>query len=226
MKATKTILKILIGVAVPLFILTFAIAVPILCRPYYYANIKWLNLEEETGFTYQQIKTAYDDVMDYLVCGKEFKTGDLRYSQEGKQHFADCKKLFVLDFVVLGVTAAFLATLFILRKVKKIDLDYKKRTPAFWGVSTMLGLFAALGIYGAIDFDGFFTLFHKVFFAGKDNWVFDSYSDQIIDILPQRLWANFAILIVVIVVLLVVGVYVLEYVRRRKLKANDNPQKE
>ena len=53
-----------------------------------------MELESETGYSHEVIKEAFDDVMDYLVFGDEFKTGQLEYSEEGKAHFEDCKKLF------------------------------------------------------------------------------------------------------------------------------------
>ena len=47
----------------------------------------------------------------------------------------------------------------------------------------------------ALDFDRAFTVFHAVFFPGKDNWIFDPAADQIILVMPQVFFRNCAILI-------------------------------
>ena len=82
MKILNTTLKGFLSFFIAIFIISFAIAFVILFRPYYYWNIKLLDLENKTGYTYEEITEAYDDVMDYLVYGAEFKTGDLRYSED------------------------------------------------------------------------------------------------------------------------------------------------
>ena len=123
MKYVNNTLKILQSFFLGIFMISFAIAFVILFRPYYYMNIDILELEEETGYSYEVIKEAYDDVMDFLVFGDEFKTGELKYSEEGKSHFEDCKKLFTFDFICLFISTAFLVIIFVLQKLKKIKLE-------------------------------------------------------------------------------------------------------
>lgn len=38
-------------------------------------------------------------------------------------------------------------------------------------------------------------LFHAIFFPGKDNWLFDPATDQIIQVMPEAFFRNCAILI-------------------------------
>ena len=58
-----------------------------------------------------------------------------------------------------------------------------------------------IGGLAALDFDRFFTLFHAVFFPGKDNWIFHPKADPIILILPQEFFRNCAILILAVLLL-------------------------
>ena len=58
--------------------------------------------------------------------------------------------------------------------------------------------FALIGALAAVDFDRFFTLFHAVFFPGKDNWLFHPRLDPVILILPQEFFRNCAILILAV----------------------------
>ncbi|MBQ9972456.1 MAG: DUF1461 domain-containing protein, partial [Firmicutes bacterium] len=103
MKKSK-LLSIVFSMLIALFWITIAIAFPILCRPYYYACAKIMKLSEVTGFSTDVIHDAYNEVMDYLVFGGEFGTGELRWSESGMSHFADCRGLFRLDFIVLGLS--------------------------------------------------------------------------------------------------------------------------
>ncbi len=114
-------LSALCSLLLALFLLTAAIAVPILCRPLYYAQIDALDLTENTGWDEETIRGAYDQVMDYLVGNAPFGTGKLKWSESGRAHFADCRVLFRLDFALLGVSAAGLLLLGALRWGKRIS---------------------------------------------------------------------------------------------------------
>ena len=62
-------------------------------------------------------------------------------------------------------------------------------------------VFLAVGGLAALDFDRAFVVFHALFFPGKDNWLFDPETDQIITILPQIFFRNCAILILAVLIL-------------------------
>lgn len=184
-------LSILLSLALALFFLSAAIAVPILCRPFYYHQIDALDLPGQTGWREQTIRGAYDEVMDYLVCGAPFGTGELRWSESGQAHFADCRTLFRLDFVLLGVSAAVLAVLAVLYRRGRIAFHrFCGRSPAFWAAAGLSAVFLLAAIWAVIDFTSLFTAFHHAFFPGKTNWVFDWRTDEIILILPEIFWAK------------------------------------
>jgi integral membrane protein (TIGR01906 family) len=52
-----------------------------------------------------------------------------------------------------------------------------------------------VGGLAALDFNRAFVIFHHIFFPGKDNWMFDPRTDEIILVLPQEFFRNCAILI-------------------------------
>ncbi len=100
------LLTALLCVALVLLTLCVSIALPIYVRPFYYLQIEELNLPEATGYSKEEIKTAYDEVLDYLTLpNRPFGTGVFSHSAEGAAHFADCKGLF--RFLVLGASAVF-----------------------------------------------------------------------------------------------------------------------
>ena len=54
----------------------------------------------------------------------------------------------------------------------------------------------------ATDFGRAFTVFHGIFFPGKENWLFDPATDPVILLLPEEFFRNCAIAIVASLLLL------------------------
>jgi len=198
MKTSKSF-AVLTALALALTLLTGAIAVPILCRPFYYAHIGPFGLEERTGLTEEEIKTAYDRMLDYCIGGEEFSTGVLKWSESGKSHFTDVRFLFRLDLNALACCLGLLFALAILsRGGRRQSALLLGRGPAFWAGVGLGGVSLVAAVLAALDFDRAFVAFHALFFPGKDNWLFDPEADQIITILPQEFFRNCAILILAI----------------------------
>ena len=192
----NTALSLLFFIALFFFIITFSIALPIYCRPFYYAHIEPLGLSENSGFSVNEIKTSYNEVLDYLTLpNKDFSLSVMKYSYEGKAHFADCKVLFSLNAWVLLICAFCLIILLILKKAGKIPyFRLGKRSSAFYSALCALILPVIIGGISAINFSKAFTVFHTIFFKGKTNWIFEPATDEIINVLPQEFFMNCAIL--------------------------------
>ncbi|WP_306487482.1 TIGR01906 family membrane protein [Agathobaculum sp.] len=197
MKLSKS-LSVLLSLSLALFFLTAAIAFPILFRPFYYSQADALNLPEQLGLEESVIHEAYDEVMDYLVYGAPFGTGELRWSAEGQAHFADCRVLFRLDFLLLAISAILLVLLAVLYCRGIRFHHFLGRSPAFWSAAGLSAVFLAAAVWAILDFDGLFTAFHHIFFPGKTNWVFDWRTDEIILILPEAFWARTGALVLVL----------------------------
>ena len=204
------ILTAILGIFIALFIITFSIGLPIYFRPFYYMQIESLGIPDMCGESYETIKDAYDEVLDYLTLpGKEFGAGVFKYSEEGKSHFVDCKVLFDLNASVLIISIAAIVTLLILAKKKIFNICKPFGLSLLFSSGAFtLGFFALIGGLVAIDFSAAFTVFHKIFFPGKSNWLFDWYEDQVIRILPQEFFMNCAILIFSSIVILCIGAIV------------------
>ena len=197
-KPSKSV-SLLCTVVLALLVLSFSISVPILFRPFYYVRINALNLPQQTGWSAETIREAYDQVLDFCVLGKPFGTGQLAWSESGRSHFADVRGLFLLDFAVLAVTALLAVLLLILYKRGRLRFyRFGGRGPGFWAGVLAAGLVLAVGGLAALDFNRAFTVFHAIFFPGKDNWLFDPATDQIILVMPETFFRNCAILIGVV----------------------------
>ena len=213
----QKILTFLTAVATALWVLTCSIAVPLLVRPFYALHITPLQLEERTGLTREQVLEAYDDVMDYcLGLREDFAAGVLPFSADGAAHFADVQKLFLLDLWVLGISTLVLLILWLVRRRTGLRLLRPAgRGPAFWGCVGLGAAFLIVGVLAATDFDRAFTIFHTLFFPGKDNWIFSPDTDPVILILPQEFFRNCALLILGVLLALCVLLIGLDF-RKRK----------
>lgn len=189
------LLSVLMSIAVAFAILTGAIALPILVRPFYYAQIDPLDMEEASGLSRGEIIEAYNDVLDFCTgVTDEFSAGVLPFSESGASHFADCRVLFILDFVVFGASAAVIVLLTIVGKRHKL-YRFGGRSAAFWGAAVLCAVIIIAAALAATDFDRAFEIFHGIFFPGKENWVFDPDLDPVILIMPEEFFRNCAILI-------------------------------
>lgn len=152
------------------------------------------------GLTRRQAAEAYGDVMDYCMGRRpDFAAGVLPFSAEGAGHFADVRGLFLLVVWVFVAAAGLLLAGAVVCRLRRQRLPrLGGRTPGFWAACGLGGLFLLIALLAALDFDGAFTVFHSIFFPGKDNWLFDPVTDPVILILPEAFFRNCAIAIVTV----------------------------
>lgn len=217
---TSKVFAFLLALLTALVVLTGSIAVPLLCRPFYYAQIGPLGLTS-TGLTQEEIQQAYDDVMDYcLGLREDFAAGILPFSQSGASHFADVRVLFVLDLWVLGLSLAALAAAFVYCRRRRVRPQLLLgHGPGFWAAVGLGAVFLVIGGLAALDFQRAFVVFHSICFPGKSNWLFDWQTDPIILLLPEAFFRNCALLIFGLLILwcaVLIGADLWAGKRRRK----------
>ncbi len=210
------VLSVVYGVAVFFCILTFCVSLPIYGRIFYYMQIESLGLPAETGYDTATIRQAYDEVLDYLTLPqKPFGTGVFVHSEEGVEHFADCKVLFTLNRTVLVLSGVVIvALLFLQRKrwftpVRPFGLRVSV-IPA----AVLLLLMTMIGVFLAVDFDAAFKTFHTICFPNTDTWLFDRRKDPIINILPETFFLHCGILIIVAMICICLGIIVTAVIQK------------
>ena len=222
----KLIYSVFISIVIALFIISTSIALPIVVRPFYYSQIEDLELEEFSGYSKPQIRTAYDEMLDYcLYLTDDFSTGELAWSESGKSHFDDVRKLFALDLAVAISTTVILILTFIYIKIKRTRLHrIFGLNPLFYGGIMPGIIFSVLAVFIAADFNSAFTIFHKLFFPGKDNWIFNPRTDAIINILPEQFFARCALFIGISIIIMCACFIVVSILitRRERLSHNRN----
>lgn len=195
MKKDSKLYAAVVILAMMALVLSASIAVPLLWRGFYYLHIEAMDLPARTGWTAEEIRTGFDEMMDFCVFRQPFGTGVMKWSEEGYAHFRDCELLFRLDFTVLAVSLAAVLLLGHMSRDFRV-VPFAGRGPLFWAGSSLAGLFALIAGLAALDFDRAFVVFHTLFFPGKSNWIFDWRVDEIILVLPQDFFMHCGILIV------------------------------
>ena len=214
----RRIIQILLIINISLFIISFSIAFTILFRPFYYIQINYLEIEKESGYTYDEIKEAYDDILNYTTLNTPFSTGKLKHSAEGQSHFRDCKTLFLLDFIVLGVSTSVI----IIKKKFFNNIRLFNFNIEFWSSCLVIFLFTLMMFFTlTVGFDRCFEIFHNIFFLGKENWLFNPETDEIINILPQQYFMNCAILIFIISGIISIAIILKEIIEKRFKKIKE-----
>lgn len=199
---TSKLLALFTALAIALLVLSGSIAVPILCRPFYYAHIEAMGLPELTGLSVDQIKEAFNQMLDFcLGLREDFAVGVLPWSESGRAHFADVRVLFQLDLVIFVLSAVILAVLALAARRRRLaPARLLGRGPGFWAAVGLAAVFLVVGALAAANFQRAFVVFHTLFFPGKTNWIFDWRTDPIILLLPEDFFRNCAILILVLLV--------------------------
>lgn len=224
LKAKKSLniaLTVIFVASLVIFMITFSIGIPIYCRFLYYIQINTLELPQKTGWSYEVIKEAYDDILNFCTLpGYPCVTGQLKLSAEGAAHFADCKVLFSLNFWALLTSGVISLTLLLLNRFKVIILA----RPFGHGAQLLSAVIAValpviiILLVLIVGFDAAFEAFHAIFFPGKTNWLFDWYEDEIIRVMPQEFFLNCAIIVAVALITFSAVLIITEILLTKKRK--------
>ena len=186
----STGLGVIIGILTVIFLTSAAVAILLSGTWLYGIEIDLLNISEISGFSREFILDNYRAVIQFLspFYSGEFLMPDLPASVGGAQHFEEVKSI-VTGLYIAGIISVFVMAVIALAVNKKIG----KRSYLAASVSALaLPLAIILGII--IDFDGFFILFHKIFF-NNSFWIFYPDTDPVITILPSEYFMHCAIII-------------------------------
>jgi len=194
MKNNK-ISNILIGVLFTLLFISIGVIFTINFRQLYYFDIQYLNITQTSGYPEEQIKENYDALIDY---SSPFFKGELKFpslpaSADGIQHFVEVKNIFTAFYVIFALSLIAIIPIIIYKHKKK---EYKYLLTSSITV-VVLPIIVLLGC--SINFDVAFVIFHKIFFR-NDYWLFDPFTDPVINILPDTFFLH-AMLVIVCFVL-------------------------
>lgn len=179
-----------------LLIISLAVKITLLFKPLYYFDIEYLNIENLSGFTKEEIIKNYNYVINYLLIPKAqaFNLPSIPYSEVGQIHFKEVKNVFA-SFDILLVISLIITTIGVWASAKLKDFELLKKTS-----KTLLVLPLVLMVAFVVNFDVSFVIFHKIFFP-NGNWQFDPEFDPIINILPQEFFFHSAVFILILIII-------------------------
>lgn len=161
--------------------------------------------------TENEVKTICDELIEYLSGKRLFLNTEVLingvkqnfYSIRSSVHMSDVKNLFSMARNVMLVFMTI--CIFTLSRLTKnqnhntIVVLYKVWKKTLLAFSTIL---TAIVIFALINFDAFFTCFHKMLFT-NDLWLLDPYTDYIICLLPEIIFINYGIFIIITFLLII-----------------------
>lgn len=207
-KFTLNLLIVICGIILVLLMSTIAVAK---FKPLYSYSIEILKIEDSALISKDEMKENYNYVIDYLFNDeKAFNLPTLPSSEDGAVHFWEVKKLFQLGIGVMVLSLIILAFAIVIYNKRFKDKLYLKYLSRGLIITPL-----ALIIVISLNFNYFFTIFHKIFF-NNDKWLFDPRTDPIINILPEEYFALCAGAIGFLVIFFGIGLMLLNRHLRNK----------
>ena len=190
----STFLSWLVTLLTPIFLL--GLGLRILLTPIFYNieyRLPWFP-PDSYGFTMEDRLHWTPYAVNYLLNNADISfLGNLKF-EDGSSLFNERELSHMHD--VKGVTKGALRVWYI-AVVLLVGLGALAWFGNWWqayrqglvrGGWLMIGLVVLIGLFGAIAFWQFFTLFHELFFKG-DSWLF-LYSDTLIRLFPIQFWQD------------------------------------
>ena len=180
-------------------IICISVTITVLARPLYYFDIEYLEIPWRSGISAEACRLNYDTLIDYNLLGgdEELVFPTLKMSETGRIHFEEVKEIFInMQLVsIVGIITLIGFALYIEKKGPQNGmLLWMKYT---FPVTMIVAL--AVGLAMAIDWQWAFTTMHEIFFD-NDYWIFNSYTDPVIKILPEEFFSHCGTLIVILTI--------------------------
>ena len=158
-----------------------------------YIGIDDKQLEDLTIFVLDYLNDKNDSLdLEMNIKGEDREV----FTQDEKDHMVDVKKLnlnaryvMIISFIIVILISIYFIKKHIL--ISNIFIAYKK------GLIYFLLFFSLLAFWILIDFDSFWTFFHKIFFAGNELWLLNLKKDILIMIVPPEFFNNLVIRILI-----------------------------
>ena len=213
----KVVTHWVLSVLLMLFIISVAVTFTLHFKPLYYHDIKALDIEGTSGYSYDVIKRNYDAMVDYnsLFGPDKLEFPDLAMSEGGRIHFEEVKVLFN-KFEVCAIITGIISLILIIFMKRKHEYRYLKYTSII-----TVAVPAVLGLLIGLNWEKAFVTFHHMFF-NNDYWIFDAETDPVITILPDTFFFHCAFLIIGLVIAGSVICLILYLICKKRAKARTN----
>ena len=181
-----------------------------------------LDTANQIGMSQDDLDKTSDVLLGYLK--DKYSSLDTKAKVEGvtrevfndreKAHMLDVKNLYQNVLIVRNACFVVYLLSFIYicfsSNTKYIFTSYKKSLAIFSFVIAFILLFCL------IDFDGFWTNFHHIFFPNNNLWLLDPRTDILIMMVPSQFFFDLCISIIVSIIVFLLGLYfIFKYLDRK-----------
>lgn len=170
--------------------------------PGFPADAQGLGGQDRTDLAIAGLRSVrpLDDGMQ-LLREARLPDGTAAFTEREISHMSDVRGV-VSGFIVAWAIAlpVLIAAALVLSRVRTRAVALRA---IGWGGVFTIALVAFVGIGALIDFDGFFTIFHTIFFEGN-TWRFE-YTDTLLRLYPEMFWTVATGLIIVLIVVQAAG---------------------
>ena len=186
------------------------------------------SISEYIGIDDKQLKDLTIFVLDYLNDKNDSLDLEMNikgedrevFTQDEKDHMVDVKKLNLNAryVMIISFVLVLLISIYLIKKhisINYIFITYKK------GLLYFLLFFSLLAFWILIDFDSFWTFFHKIFFAGNELWLLNLKKDILIMIVPPEFFNNLVIRILITFLGLLFIIFISLYLINNRKKTYD-----
>lgn len=194
----------IIAIALILILLITSIDINSFNKNFYASAYKELETAETLGMTEKDLNLATNTLLDYL----QGKRNDIKeevsvqgvkmmaFNSKEEAHMIDVRNLyrFALHIRNISIVLLVVSLVYLLVRLRKgtwtlLSIQYMK-TAILAAV-----FFAMLAGWAFVDFDAFWTTFHKIFFS-NDLWLLDPATDLMINLFPADFFSKLVFRIV------------------------------
>ena len=186
----------------------------------YEKQFERFSIMEEIGIDKNDLIVATQNLLNYiknvredldftaLINGEEIEF----FSINDKLHMIDVKNIFQAIIVAKNIGLILLMFIFfIIHFNNNVKIDIGKCLIISSVSGTLPFLMLMFLMY--VDFNKYFTIFHKIFFR-NDLWLLDPKTDRLVNIFPEEFFSNMAIKIlsfyfIALAVILAIGIIIL-----------------
>ncbi|MDR1793811.1 MAG: TIGR01906 family membrane protein [Erysipelotrichaceae bacterium] len=180
------------------------IQVTVMDRGFYHDTQAKYQIERYTNLRPENMDKAMAALLDYIEDKRADLKLQLEFNDRGMQevfneksilHMQDVKQLYQLLLVVILTLAVIVTLMLVVFFFLKWLNRYWLGTSLLKGLLITAALIGLLALYIAVDFENFWTLFHKIAFS-NDLWLLDMNTDVLLQLVPLELFNDLVIKIV------------------------------
>ena len=217
----NNVFKVFYGIIIAILTIGISTIITLNSKFIYYYSIDKYNLEKIANISKEMLIDDFDRLIKYLQNPfiEKLKFNNFTMSINGEFHFYEVKKIFLWIYAITIFIALLFIILVITNKFNRNKIHIYKILN--YGANTLIITIVSLLAIISIDFSKAFIVFHKIFF-NNDYWIFDERTDPIIKVLPEEVFMLYALVIIALVFVGIIGYKLYYYAIKNKIKNKRN----